>query len=190
MELKFAQAQKFANPLQKMRIYESGTQLKDNGRMIIPCTIMEIMETFSYQIPSSPLEDGTIIQDQIYRMPQSLNVSVFVYTENRDDFENSVKKAQISKQGFLILGKDGQRYDNYYLTDGSVAQTTEMEGGYIYNLSFEEVVFVKALASKVPLKQPKRKASAKMQNKGEQEVKRSSAKDIKLGIQAGIKNLF
>ena len=144
-----------------MKIYEYG-----NIDNILPCTIIEILENTSYNIPNEPLDDNTIINDTIYTMPKMLSVRVFVNTNSLDDFENSIKNLQYDK-GFSISGKDNQIYDNYRIENITTSQTSNVEGGYFYDISFKEVKLIQSFSSGIPLSKVNNPAYSGKENIGE-----------------------
>lgn len=129
-----------------MKIYE--TNNLDN---VLPCSIIEIIENQSYNIPNEPLDDNSIINDTIFTLPKMLSLRVFVNTNNLIEFESSINNLQYNS-GFTIVGKDNQIYDNYRLESISTSQTSSVEGGYFYDLSFKEIKLVQSFSIGIPIK--------------------------------------
>lgn len=144
-----------------MKIYET-----DNLENILPCTIMEIVETQTFNIPNEPLDDNTIINDTIYILPKTINVRVFVNTNDLLSFESSLNTLQFN-QGFTILGKDDQIYNNYRLENISTSQTANVEGGYFYDLAFKEIKVIQSFATGLPIQQVANESYSNKEEVGE-----------------------
>ena len=144
-----------------MRIYE--TNNLDN---VLPCSIMEIIENQSYNIPNEPLDDNTIINDTIYTLPKVLNLRVFVNTNNLIEFESSIKNLQFNS-GFTIIGKDDQIYDNYRLESITTSQTASVEGGYFYDMAFKEIKVIQSFSQGLPIQQVANPAYSTKEQVGE-----------------------
>lgn len=158
-----------------MRIYEN-----DNLNNVLPCTIIEIFENQTYNIPNEPLDDNTIINDTIYVIPKTINVRVFVNTNDLFLFENSIQSLQFGN-GFTISGKDSQIYKNYRIENLTTSQTSNVEGGYFYDISFKEVKLIQSFSVGLQIANVSNPSFSAKENVGEvanTQVKKSTLKEI------------
>lgn len=115
------------------------------GKEIILCDILELNHTESYEIPHSPVDKNSMISDNIYKSPETLNARVFVTANDFNDFEGQIQRIQ-KDSGFNIKGLD-RFYTNMRITNRETSETAEIGSGYIIEINFREVITVAAKRS-------------------------------------------
>lgn len=109
----------------------------------LPCKILELQEVETQGIPTMPLDNNSFISDTIYKQPLQLQLSVFVYGNQVNTFESLLVKAQNSKKGFIINGVY-KSYPNMRLSEKSSSENSNMVGGKVFSLAFQETLFVQS----------------------------------------------
>lgn len=108
----------------------------------IDCDIVELSFSKGFGVPQQPIDSNTFIGDTIWSNPFSCSLRVWVYEQGKEKFENQILDAN-NKNGFKIIGINGV-YDNLRITHFNFSESTEVQGGYFYNIDFVEVVVVTA----------------------------------------------
>lgn len=144
-----------------MKIHKQGSESQT-----INCTIMEIMESDSYNIPNEPVDSQSYISDTMYKAPKQVTCRVFVNTNFLDNFLSNIEAFQ-NGDGFTICGADGQKYENMRIENSSVAQTSDVQGGYFYTLAFKEVIVIEAFNAGISLSKSQKSAYSSKQSMGE-----------------------
>lgn len=144
-----------------MKIHEQG-----NEANVLNCTIMEIMESNSYNIPNEPIDSQSYISDTLYKAPLQVTCRVFVNTNFLENFTSGLQNLQ-NGNGFCVCGADGQKYENMRLENSSVSQTSDVQGGYFYTLAFKEVLIIESFNVGIPLSNSQKSAYSSKQSMGE-----------------------
>lgn len=144
-----------------MKIHEQG-----NEALKLKCTIIEIMESDTYNLPNEPVDSQSFIGDTFYKAPKQITCRVFVNTNFLDNF-NSVLESLQNGNGFCIRGADGQKYENMRLESLSTSQTADVQGGYFYNMAFKEVIVIEAFNAGIPLSNAQKSAYSTKRSVGE-----------------------
>lgn len=122
-------------------------QLKvGNSSQGLKCRIVELQEQQNYQLPMYPLDDGTFINDTIYKLPKMLNLRVFVESSNLDSFLKAINQAQFSDKLFTVISLNNEVFKNFKVLSYAKDVNSTMINAYHYNLQLQEVKMVKALA--------------------------------------------
>lgn len=109
----------------------------------LPCSILELQEVETQGIPTMPLDNNSFINNTIFKNPLQLQLQVFVYGNSVNTFESLLVKAQNGKKGFIINGVY-KSYTNMRLAEKSFNENAKMIGGAVFNLSFQETLFVQS----------------------------------------------
>ena len=144
-----------------MKIHEQG-----NEDVKLKCTLIEILESDSYNLPNEPVDSQSFIGDTFYKAPKQITCRVFVNTNFLDTF-NSVLESLQNGKGFCIMGADGQKYENMRLESLSTSQTADVQGGYFYNMAFKETIVIEAFNAGIPLSKSQKSAYSTKQSVGE-----------------------
>ena len=144
-----------------MKIHEHG-----NEDIKLKCTLTEILESDSYNLPNEPVDSQGFISDTFYKAPKQITCRVFVNTNFLDTF-NSVLESLQNGKGFCIRGADGQKYENMRLESLSTSQTADVQGGYFYNMAFKETIVIESFNAGIPLSNAQKSAYSTKQSVGE-----------------------
>lgn len=112
----------------------------------LPCRVTEINETQDYGMPQFPIESGEYRGDTIYKLPLKVNARLFVEGYEIEDFENMLNDMQSSEDFIEIKSLNGKKYDNLKMLSWARDTTSQMIGAYYYNVSFQRMILVGALA--------------------------------------------
>lgn len=140
-----------------------------NTKMFLPCAILDISETETNQIPTTPQDSNVFVGDTIIKMPKRVTCNVFVYSYDIDTFETMLEGAQISRKGFNLNGV----YKSYFdlrLTEKIVVDSPDMVGGTKYTLTFDEILIVSGTSSKFSIETIKNPADSVTKNAGTQQA--------------------
>lgn len=144
-----------------MKIYEKGDELNP-----LPCDILSNDENQSWEIPTEPIETSEFIGDTQFRQPKQISLNVFVKTEAVSEFERRIKQIQGNKNGFVFVDRDGFSYSDFWLT--TYQKTGEMNNGYIFALSLQELILIEAFSNAVTYQKTSNAGLSGKTNNGEQ----------------------
>lgn len=153
-----------------------------NTKEKLPCNLLELSEMASESIPSSPQDSNSFVSDTIFKNPIMLSIRAFVYGNRVDDFESMLLRAQESELGFIVNGVN-KTYINMRWVEKSFRESAEMIGGVIYNLTFQEVLFIKSFNEALSADQvSKLQDSAKVEGGIKNAQMRSTLKGVGSGF--------
>ena len=110
------------------------------------CRIVEITEQQNYQLPQYPIDKGEYRSDTIYRQPLNITMRVYVEANAIDLFLRAIKQAQFSQDLFTISSMYNQTYRNLKIVSYARDTNANMLNATHYNIQFQEVIMVEALA--------------------------------------------
>ena len=110
------------------------------------CRIVEITEQQNYQLPQYPIDKGEYRSDTIYRQPLNITMRVYVEANNIDLFLRAINQAQFSQDLFTISSMYNQTYRNLKIVSYARDTNANMLNATHYNIQFQEVIMVEALA--------------------------------------------
>ena len=110
------------------------------------CRIVEITEQQNYQLPQYPIDKGEYRSDTIYRQPLNITMRVYVEANAIDLFLRAIKQAQFSQDLFIISSMYNQTYRNLKIVSYARDTNANMLNATHYNIQFQEVIMVEALA--------------------------------------------
>ena len=110
------------------------------------CRIVEITEQQNYQLPQYPIDKAEYRSDTIYRQPLTITMKVFVEANNIDAFLKAINQAQFSQNLFIISSMYNQTYKNLKIVSYARDTNANMLNATHYNIQFQEVIMVEALA--------------------------------------------
>ena len=110
------------------------------------CRIVEITEQQNYQLPQYPIDKGEYRNDTIYRQPLIITMRVYVEANNIDLFLRAINQAQFSQDLFTISSMYNQTYRNLKIVSYARDTNANMLNATHYNIQFQEVIMVEALA--------------------------------------------
>lgn len=149
------------NNVYPMKLYEKGKSSE-----ALPCDIMNYALNQGWDIPTEPIETSEFIGDTQFRQPKNLSLVVFVLNEKVDEFERRIKEIQGQKNGFEFIDRDSNLYTDFWLTD--YQKQSEVNNGYLFNLSLQELILVEAFSSAVSYQQTNNPGLSGKTNNGEQ----------------------
>lgn len=112
----------------------------------LKCRIVEMTEQQNYDLPSFPIDKGEYRTDTIYKQPLIVTLRVFVESKDIDSFIKAVNQAQFSEKLFTISSLYNQTYKNLKIVSYARDTNATMLNATHYNIQFQEVVMVQALA--------------------------------------------
>ena len=110
------------------------------------CRIVEITEQQNYQLPQYPIDKAEYRSDTIYRQPLNITMRVYVEANNIDLFLRAINQAQFSQDLFTISSMYNQTYRNLKIVSYARDTNANMLNATHYNIQFQEVIMVGALA--------------------------------------------
>lgn len=110
------------------------------------CRIVEITEQQNYQLPQYPIDKAEYRSDTIYRQPLNITMRVYVEANNIDLFLRAINQAQFSQDLFTISSMYNQTYRNLKIVSYARDTNANMLNATHYNIQFQEVIMVEALA--------------------------------------------
>lgn len=152
-------------------LYSTGIE-NENGDQL-PCVILELSESETQSIPVSPQDTNSYVGDTIYRNPLQIQVMVFVKGNNITNFEEDLERFQLSQRGFIIHGVY-KSYTNLRFIEKNYSENSNRVGGSVYNLTFQEVLFLQSFSSEMTLDQVKNPQDSSPVNGGNKISKKSS----------------
>lgn len=127
-------------------LYKTKPMMISVGGDSLKCRIVEITEQQNYGLPNNPIDSGQFVSDTIYTMPKTLSVRVFVKSEDLDNFISSIENGNLSQDLFEINSMYEVTYKNMKIVSYSRDLNSSMIGAMYFNLQFQEVILVDALA--------------------------------------------
>lgn len=141
----------------------------------LPCRVVEINEQQDYNVPGLPIDSGVFISDNIYRQPLKLNVLVYVRSEDLQNFESIINSVQFSQELFTIDSLYNKSYNNLKIVSYQRQLNASMLNAMHFNLTFQEVIIIKALVESYKNnKNPSYTSKKNLGNKNPQKVKMQS----------------
>ena len=121
-------------------------KLSVGNSVALKCRIVEITEQQNYQLPSFPIDKAEYRSDTIYRQPLNITMRVYVEANNIDAFLKAINQAQFSQNLFIISSMYNQTYKNLKIVSYARDTNATMLNATHYNIQFQEVIMVEALA--------------------------------------------
>ena len=121
-------------------------KLSIGDNQALNCRIVEITEQQNYQLPQYPIDKGEYRNDTIYRQPLNITMRVYVQANNIDLFLRAINQAQFSQDLFTISSMYNQTYRNLKIVSYARDTNANMLNATHYNIQFQEVIMVEALA--------------------------------------------
>ena len=112
----------------------------------LKCRIVEITEQQNYQLPQYPIDKAEYRSDTIYRQPLNITMRVYVEANSIDLFLRAINQAQFSQDLFTISSMYNQTYKNLKIVSYARDTNANMLNATHYNIQFQEVIMVEALA--------------------------------------------
>ena len=112
----------------------------------LKCRIVEITEQQNYQLPQYPIDKAEYRSDTIYRQPLNITMRVYVEANSIDLFLRAINQAQFSQDLFTISSMYNQTYRNLKIVSYARDTNANMLNATHYNIQFQEVIMVEALA--------------------------------------------
>lgn len=139
------------------------------------CRIVEITEQQNYQLPQYPIDKGKYRNDTIYRQPLNITMRVYVEANNIDLFLRAINQAQFSQDLFIISSMYNQTYRNLKIVSYARDTNANMLNATHYNIQFQEVIMVEALAQSYKSQKNSGYASKKQNGNQAPEPQKKSA---------------
>ena len=124
----------------------SQMETKTSDKVNLPAKISSISERQDFNIPTFAVESQNFKGDTIYKLPLVVEVRYFVSGSKIDIFEFVLENMQFSENFIEIKGLHGKTYKNLKVVGWARDTTSEMVGAAYYNVSFQEVRLIEALA--------------------------------------------
>lgn len=141
----------------------------------LKCRIVEITEQQNYQLPQFPIDKAEYRSDTIYRQPLTITMRVYVEANNIDAFLKAINQAQFSQNLFIINSMYNQTYKNLKIVSYARDTNANMLNATHYNIQFQEVIFVEALAQSYKSQKNSGYASKKQNGNQAPEPQKKSA---------------
>ena len=139
------------------------------------CRIVEITEQQNYQLPQYPIDKSEYRNDTIYRQPLNITMRVYVEANNIDLFLRAINQAQFSQDLFTISSMYNQTYRNLKIVSYARDTNANMLNATHYNIQFQEVIMVEALAQSYKSQKNSGYASKKQNGNQAPEPQKKSA---------------
>lgn len=139
------------------------------------CRIVEITEQQNYQLPQYPIDKAEYRNDTIYRQPLNITMRVYVEANNIDLFLRAINQAQFSQDLFIISSMYNQTYRNLKIVSYARDTNANMLNATHYNIQFQEVIMVEALAQSYKSQKNSGYASKKQNGNQAPEPQKKSA---------------
>lgn len=139
------------------------------------CRIVEITEQQNYQLPQYPIDKAEYRSDTIYRQPLNITMRVYVEANNIDLFLRAINQAQFSQDLFTISSMYNQTYRNLKIVSYARDTNANMLNATHYNIQFQEVIMVEALAQSYKSQKNSGYASKKQNGNQAPEPQKKSA---------------
>ena len=139
------------------------------------CRIVEITEQQNYQLPQYPIDKAEYRSDTIYRQPLNITMRVYVEANNIDLFLRAINQAQFSQDLFTISSMYNQTYKNLKIVSYARDTNANMLNATHYNIQFQEVIMVEALAQSYKSQKNSGYASKKQNGNQAPEPQKKSA---------------
>ena len=139
------------------------------------CRIVEITEQQNYQLPQYPIDKAEYRSDTIYRQPLNITMRVYVEANNIDLFLRAINQAQFSQDLFIISSMYNQTYRNLKIVSYARDTNANMLNATHYNIQFQEVIMVEALAQSYKSQKNSGYASKKQNGNQAPEPQKKSA---------------
>ena len=139
------------------------------------CRIVEITEQQNYQLPQYPIDKSEYRNDTIYRQPLNITMRVYVEANNIDLFLRAINQAQFSQDLFIISSMYNQTYRNLKIVSYARDTNANMLNATHYNIQFQEVIMVEALAQSYKSQKNSGYASKKQNGNQAPEPQKKSA---------------
>ena len=121
-------------------------KLSIGDNQALNCRIVEITEQQNYQLPQFPIDKAEYRSDTIYKQPLNITMRVYVEANNIDLFLRAINQAQFSQDLFTISSMYNQTYRNLKIVSYARDTNANMLNATHYNIQFQEVIMVEALA--------------------------------------------
>ena len=141
----------------------------------LKCRIVEITEQQNYQLPQFPIDKAEYRSDTIYRQPLNITMRVYVEANNIDLFLRAINQAQFSQDLFIISSMYNQTYRNLKIVSYARDTNANMLNATHYNIQFQEVIMVEALAQSYKSQKNSGYASKKQNGNQAPEPQKKSA---------------
>ena len=101
--------------------------------------------TFSNEISSKPLEDGTVVTDHINNEPDTFTLDIVITGENGKSAQEKYERLLEIRNNREIITVVGalQVYENMAISEMSLEKNSENAKGYNGSISFQQVKFAK-----------------------------------------------
>ena len=139
------------------------------------CRIVEITEQQNYQLPQYPIDRAEYRSDTIYKQPVNITMKVFVEANSIDLFLRAINQAQFSQDLFTISSMYNQTYRNLKIVSYARDTNANMLNATHYNIQFQEVIMVEALAQSYKSQKNSGYASKKQNGNQAPEPQKKSA---------------
>ena len=139
------------------------------------CRIVEITEQQNYQLPQYPIDKAEYRSDTIYKQPLNITMRVYVEANNIDLFLRAINQAQFSQDLFTISSMYNQTYRNLKIVSYARDTNANMLNATHYNIQFQEVIMVEALAQSYKSQKNSGYASKKQNGNQAPEPQKKSA---------------
>ena len=141
----------------------------------LKCRIVEITEQQNYQLPQYPIDKSEYRNDTIYRQPLNITMRVYVEANSIDLFLRAINQAQFSQDLFTISSMYNQTYRNLKIVSYARDTNANMLNATHYNIQFQEVIMVEALAQSYKSQKNSGYASKKQNGNQAPEPQKKSA---------------
>ena len=141
----------------------------------LKCRIVEITEQQNYQLPQYPIDKSEYRNDTIYRQPLNITMRVYVEANSIDLFLRAINQAQFSQDLFTISSMYNQTYRNLKIVSYARDTNANMLNATHYNIQFQEVIMVEALAQSYKSQKNSGYAGKKLNGNQAPEAQKKSA---------------